>query len=222
MTELILKIWTISLNQQNAINKASMFSYEITSNIHYEICSLYSNLIYNPQSLLQNTTKEMKNLVSMIEQFALICHSFSTTTSQTNLDDHSQLTVVRLKFLNFVSNDSSLFEICEKNIQNFHLKLINIIIFAYVNSTSVVSQNNNHKDYFEPNSNSASSTNLTEKELCQFVNSCMQKVPIFGELGISFGSSVEQLLIEFIQKYSYKLKQTQVDLISNFKIVFQS
>ncbi|CAF0881111.1 unnamed protein product [Brachionus calyciflorus] len=196
MVEYLSKLWSVILDQQSNLNKSTIFSYEIISEICFEICSLYSNLIFNPQSLVHNTTKEMKNLTDMIDQFALSIH-------QTNIEDHCQSILVRIKFLNLILNDLNLSEICDKNLPNFQAKLINLLIFSFINSTSTPSGS---KDIFEQKD---SNTSQTERELCQFVNLTQNKINIFNELNLKFSTNIEQYLIDFLSKYALKLKNTQ-------------
>lgn len=204
ISEFILKLWSTLINQQNSINISTVFSYEIIANVHYEICSLYSQLYYNPADQLvyleQNTSKEMKQLADMVESFL----NSSQSSFSHNSEDYTQLTTVRIKFVNSILSESVLFDISLKNIKHFDSKLINLIMFAYLNSNL-----SSNKSDQQAHSSSTSTSTLVEKELIQFVNQCVNKLEIFSELGIKFDSNLESFLNSFIGRFATKLKQTE-------------
>ena len=202
------------LLHQNLLNISTVFSYEAMASIYFEICSLYSQLIYNPQDyLVQNSSREMKTLLDMIDNFCLISHSVnqvSTTASTASIiEESSSSIIIRIKFLINLLEDKSLFEICNKNMPNFQPKLINFFIYAYLNTS-----NNNNNTSLTSNANtkgmSESNSNLIEKELVRLAELLLNNVAIIKELNVSFSTNVEQIVIGFIVKYSKMLKNIQV------------
>lgn len=226
MMDIIQKIWPLSLHTTS--NTSNVFSYETTANFYFEMCSLYSYLFYNPKSLVNNQTKEMKNLLDMIE-------NISFTSPNTNDDSTSQLIIVRLKFLNNILRDNNLYEICEKNLLNFEYKLMNFFIHTYLNNANislVQSSNSDISVNTTANSNASGSGQSTvEKEFFQFVELLTQKLNLFTELNMNkfdsqSSNNLEEFLNEFVIKYSQKVKQTQSHsdkkiLIENFNSYFQ-
>lgn len=198
MSEFILKLWTTLINHQNSINISTVFSYDLIANIHYELCSLYSYLFYKPDEYIveQQTSKEIKQLTEMIEHFLTPNHvSLSHGT-----DDFTHLTTIRIKFVANVLGESSLFDLSQKNVKFFDSKLINLIVFAYLSSSRS-----------ETSANSSNSTaNLVEKELINFVNICAHKLDIFVQLDVKLTTDIEQLINDFIKKFSFNIKQLQV------------
>lgn len=111
LTDFTLKLWTTVLqNQQSSAHAPTVFSYEITASCYFELCSLYSSLFYNPESLLIICTKKMKTLLEMIEQISFPNHALS---SNHQIESTHSL-VVRLKFINNILTDQHLFEICNR------------------------------------------------------------------------------------------------------------
>lgn len=204
LTDLTLKLWNTLLVHQNS---ATIFSYEIISNIFFELCSLYSNLFYNPESLLINSTKPMKLLLEMIDQMCFYhLNSAVLISSSVNFDDNTPLTIVRLKILNNLLNDDYLFEICKRNMANFQAKLINFMIFAYLYNANI-NKNDLNSDMMR---DSADKTNIANTELKPFLKMISEKLQIFTDLKIKFDYNIEQFVIDFITKYSFKLKQIEV------------
>ena len=187
----------------------AVFSYETISNFYYEICSLYSCLLFNPDSLLINSTKKMKNLIDMIDQLCF-------TTS--NPEDSSHSILIRLKFLNRLLSDKRLFDICNKNLTNFQVKLVSFLVLAYLNNT-----NPNQQSEFNAQKTTSSSAEL---ELNAYLKNSIDKVAIFAELNLNTNSSVENFLVDFINRYANRLKEMQsmgdkkVHL-DNFALYFQ-
>jgi hypothetical protein len=209
LTELTLKLWNVMISHQNT---ATIFSYEILSNFFYELCSFYSKLFYNPESLLINSTKQMKTLIDMIEQVCFTHMNSAVLTSNSNsFEDNTPLTIVRLKILNNILTDNSLFEVCKKNMQNFQAKLVNFLIFAYLYNTNV-----NKNDSNETNGTSREATdktNLADSETKIFVRLANEKILVFKELGLRSDDNIEQFVINFIAKYSIRIKNIQVNIL---------
>ncbi|RNA43492.1 MMS22-like [Brachionus plicatilis] len=203
MSEFLKKLWSILIDQQSTLNKSSVFSYESMSFFGYQICSLYSHLIFNPASLVQNTTKEMKSLVDMIDYFALTTHIATNSNHQTNIEDHCQSVMVRLKFIELVLNDQELEQICQKNLHNFELKIFNLIIFAFINSTCT---QNGPKDFFDLKE---SNTPQSDRILSSLINTCQNKMKIFKDSNLTLNSDVEHFLIDFISKFAQNLRIIQ-------------
>jgi hypothetical protein len=190
-------------------NTATIFSYEILSNFFYELCSFYSKLFYNPESLLINSTKQMKTLIDMIEQVCFTHMNSAVLTSNSNsFEDNTPLTIVRLKILNNILTDNSLFEVCKKNMQNFQAKLVNFLIFAYLYNANV-----NKNDSSEASGGSRE-TNLADSETKIFVRLANDKILVFKELGLRSDDNIEQFVINFIAKYSIRIKKIQVYILS--------
>lgn len=185
-------------------NTATIFSYEIMANIFYEICSLYSNLFYNPSSLLVNSTKSMKNLLEMIENISFNHLNNSILMNNSNNEDKTPLTIVRLKILNNILQDEYLFEICKRNMPSFQAKLINFMIFAYLYNANI------NKSDLSLESEAADKTDLANTELKIFLKLITIKIQIFDDLKIKFDSNIEQFIIDFISKYAQKIKLTEV------------
>lgn len=176
------------------------------SNFGYQVCSLFSKLIYNPASLVKNTTKEMKGLIEMIESFAFTTHIVTSSNQQAStIEDHGFSSLVRLKFIELIINDPEIEQICQKNLSNFQHKLVNLIIFGFINSTSSQS---GPKDFFDLKD---SNTPPSERLLANLINSCLNKLEIFKDLNLKLNSDVENFLIDFISKYAQKLKSIQVN-----------
>lgn len=160
----------------------------------------------------------MKTLLSMIEQ---VC--FPVSPSQQNNDiNHS--TVIRLKFINNVLSDQKLFEICKKNMSNFEFKVVSFLIYAYLNNASVNDDNDSVSSISNKKSNNA--TNLIDIELNNFLANSSEKILIFNELNLRNDATLENFIIDFIQKYAVRLKQTEsfatkkIEL-ENFTVYFQ-
>lgn len=187
-------------------NSASIFSYEIMANLFYELCSLYSSLFYNPGSLLVNSTKQMKTLIEMIEQISFShINSAVLISSSSYFEENTPLTIVRLKILNNLLTDENLFEICKKNMTNFQAKLVNFLIFAYLHNANL-----NRNDLSIENRETADKANLANAELNNFLRLATNKILIFNELRLEFDSNTELFVIEFINRYALKIKQTEV------------
>lgn len=206
MSELLNKQWSILIDQHSTLNKSSIFSYEVMANFGYHVCSLFSKLMYNPALLVENSTKEMKNLIDMIENYALTTHVVINSNHQSNIEDHCHSVLVRLKFLELLMKDQELGNICEKNLNNFQFKTVNLIIFAFINSTSTPAGS---KDFFDLKD---SNTSQCEIVLSSLINLCVNKIDIFKELNLKFNSDIENFLIDFISRYGQKLKNIQVFL----------
>ena len=208
MSDFMQKLWSILVkqsNQQNGsggspFNLTSIFSYEIISNFYFEICCLYSNLFYNPQSLVKNCASQTKTLLDMIEQFTF------TYAAHVNTDDSSQLIVVRLRFVNNILQNESLFDICTRNMSNFEHKIVCFIIFAYLNSGQNASRESN-----DTNSSAKNGANHVDRELQLLVRLSVEKLNVFTQLNVAFNSNLEEFLTSFIKKVSAKIKNTQVD-----------
>lgn len=189
MAEFIQKLWPLCM--QITSSQGSVFSYESTANFYFEMCSFYSFLFYNPKSLVNNTAKEMKLLLDMIENIA-----FPSATSSSD-EAYSQLVVVRLKFLNNLLRDENLLEICQKNLANtFEVKLLNFFISTYLNNVNIhllasgpPGSNN------DPTTNSTTSTNqsVVEKEFFLFLNQLTLKLNVLQDLNMTnqFNNSSE-------------------------------
>lgn len=204
MSDFLKKQWSILIDQHSTLNKTSVFSYEVMSNFGFQLCSLFSKLIYNPASLVQNSAKEMKDLIDMIDNYALSTHVVTNSNHQTNIEDHCQSVLVRLKFLELVIKDQELDKICDKNLNNFQLKIVNLIIFAFINSSSTPSGSN---DFFDLKD---SKTPQSEIVLGSLINECVNKIDIFKDLNLKFNSDIENFLVDFISRYAQKLKNIQV------------
>jgi len=192
MSSLIESLWSVVNSQQ--LNITNIFSYEIVASFHFQMCSLYSTLFYN--SILSNApnSKQSKTLIEMVEQLGL--------NSPSSGDESSSLNVVRLRFLNNLMKDAQLFQICHKQLTNFQAKLINFLIYSYVsNSTASLDSN--------PMSN-CSSNSIGETELNEFANHVIDKVKLFNDLKIKQNSNLEQVLSDFIYKFSLRLKEIPV------------
>ena len=193
MSSLIENLWSVVNSQQ--LNITNIFSYEIVASFHFQMSSLYSTLFYS--SILSNAPNSIqsKTLVEMVEQLGL--------NSSSSGDESSPLNVVRLRFLNNLMKDSQLFQICHKQLTNFQAKLINFLIYSYVsNSTASLDTN--------PMSNS-SSNSIGETELNEFANHVIDKVKLFNDLKIKPNSNLEQVLSDFIYKFSLRLKEISVN-----------
>jgi len=117
----VVKIWHVLLSvQQNSTHTPTVFSYELISNCYFEMCSLYSCLFFNPETLLVNSTNKMKTLMSMIEQ---VCFASSSSN-----DDTVHSTTIRLKFINHIIKEQRLFEICDRFVAADSTKIIFRII----------------------------------------------------------------------------------------------
>lgn len=192
MSSLIESLWSVVNSQQ--LNITNIFSYEIVASFHFQMCSLYSTLFYN--SILSNApnSKQFKTLIEMVEQLGL--------NSSSSGEESSPLNVVRLRFVNNLMKDPQLVQICHKQLTNFQAKLINFLIYSYVNnSTSSLDIN--------PMSDS-SSNSIGEIELNEFASHVIDKVKLFNELKIKPNSNLEQVLSDFIYKFSLRLKEISV------------
>ena len=203
MLDFLQKLWSILNKQQSAgLNFTSIFSYEVVSNFYFEICCLYSILFYNPSLLVKNSSTQTKILIDMIEHFTF------TYTSVNVVDDSSQLIVVRLKFLNNVLHNDNLFDICFKNISNFDQKVVCFIIFAYLN---IGTPNSSSKEVSDINGlNKCITSNHVERELQSLVKISIEKVKVFSELNVVFNSNIEELLVNFLKKFSLNYKNIDV------------
>ena len=201
MSDLVTKLWSILTNQA-ALNSPTIFSYETMASCYFEFCSFYSNLFFIPDSLLVNSTKHMRTLLDMIEQISGLASQ--NINSQAD-DSSSQLLSVRLKFLNNLLNDDRLFEISNKNIQNFQFKLINLLVYAYLSSGSNQVDAEKNDAIME----NKSSTSI-DRELESYLSLLFKRVAIFEELKLKDSSNLEKFLEEFIVKFSLRLKQIQV------------
>jgi hypothetical protein len=213
MSEFILRLWSTLLSNQNILNASAAFSYETMSSIYFEICSLYSNLFYNPQDqLVQNNSKEMKTLLDMVDNFCLISHTMNQTSTTSNttsvIEESSCSIIIRLKFVIYLLEDRTFFEICAKNMPNFQPKLVNFLIYVYLNSNSSAGTNSNTT--FNLKNPSENNNSIFDKELSRLVELYVSILNIFKELNITFSSDLEQVVIGFIEKYSKLLKNTQV------------
>jgi hypothetical protein len=213
MSEFILKLWSTLLIHQNLLNASAVFSYETMSSVYFEICSLYSNLFYNPQDqLVQNNSKEMKTLLDMVDNFSLISHTMNQTSTTSNttavIEESSCSIIIRLKFVIFLMEDRAFFEICNKNMSNFQCKLVNFLIYVYLNSNSSAGSNN--VPVFSLKNSNENNSSIFDKELNRLVELFVSNLSIFKELNMTFNSNLEQIVIGFIEKYSKLLKNTQV------------
>ncbi len=193
-------MWSV-VNSQH-LNITNIFSYEIVASFHFQMCSLYSTLFYS--SILSNASnsKQSKTLVEMIEQFGL--------NGSSSGDENPPLNVVRLRFVNNLMRDAQLVQICHKQLTNFHAKLINFLIYSYVsNSTASLDTN--------PMSNS-SSNSIGETELNEFANHVVDKVKPFNDLKIKTNSNLEQIISDFIYKFSLRLKE--IPVLFSFSFLF--
>jgi hypothetical protein len=181
---------------------ATVFSYEIIANLYFEMCSLYSHLFTcNQDSFLNSSDEQMKTLITMINGLAF-CENNATKLNNSSDD---QLPIVRLKFLNNIIENDRLYMILNKNIKNFDQKLVNFIIFAFImintSNTSVKQTETLDK---------TKETNI-ENEMTKFLTNCLQKIQLFQNLGIKFNYNCERVLIDFINKYSFKIKNIEVN-----------
>ena len=184
-------------------NTASIFSYETIANFFYELCSLYSSLFYNSSSLLVNSTKQMKILIEMVEQISFShMNSAVLNSSSSHFEENTPSTIVRIKILNNILVDESLFEICEKNMVNFQAKVINFLVFAYLH----IEKNDLNVGKRE----TSDKVNLANKELNDFLRLSTEKILIFNELNIEFDKNIELFVIDFIGRYALKIKDTKV------------
>ncbi len=175
----------------------TLLSSELIASCYFEICSLYSCLFFSPDTLLLISTKRIKALLEMIDQVSF-------------LDDGTHSTLVRLKFINSILNDHHLFEICNRNMTNFQLKLVSFLIYAYLNTSSgSVGENNS------VGGSASANVSLVDLELNSYMASCVKKIVIFNEMNLRHDSTLENFLIEFIAKYSQRLKETQVNKLIN-------
>jgi hypothetical protein len=197
MSNFVQKLWSVLNHQNSFTNLTSVFSYEIIANFYFEICSLYSHLFYNPQSLVVNSAKQIKTLLDMIENFCFASHT-------NNSADESQSIVVKLKFLNNLLDDQNLYDVCNKNMANFELKFVSFIVYVYLNSAS------SSRETVEQNSKNGCQV---DKELQSFVRLSSDRLKIFAELKISFNSNLEEFLTSFIAKFAFRLKNLQVCII---------
>jgi len=151
----------------------------------------------------------MKTLIDMIEQVCFTHMNSAVLTSNSNsFEDNTPLTIVRLKILNNILTDNSLFEVCKKNMQNFQAKLVNFLIFAYLYNANV-----NKNDSSEASGGSRE-TNLADSETKIFVRLANDKILVFKELGLRSDDNIEQFVINFIAKYSIRIKNIQVYILS--------
>jgi hypothetical protein len=211
MSNFVQKLWTVLNHQNSFTNLTSVFSYEIIANFYFEMCSLYSHLFYNPQSLVVNSAKQMKILLDMIETFCFTSHANNSTTST----DESQSIVVKLKFLNNLLDDQNLYDVCNKNMTNFELKFVSFIVYVYLNNSS--------RETMEQNN--SKNVSQVDKELQNFVRLSSDKLKIFSELKISFNSNLEEFLTSFVAKFAFRLKNLQVvfkfnDIGSKYELIF--
>jgi hypothetical protein len=130
----------------------------------------------------------------MIEQLGL--------NSSSSSDESSPLNVVRLRFVNNLMKDAQLVQICHKQLPNFQAKLINFLIYSYVsNSTGSLDANT---------MSNSSSNSIGETELNELANHVIEKVKLFNDLKIKPNSNLEQVLSDFIYKFSLRLKEISV------------
>lgn len=203
MLEFLQKLWSILNKQQSpCMYFASIFSYEIVSNFYFEICCLYSILFYNPSLLVKNSSTQTKVLIDMIEQFTF------SYTSVNVVDDSSQLIIIRLKFINNVLQNESLFDLCIKNMANFDQKVVCFIVFAYLNTGCTTS---NSKETNDSNGFNTNTTNShVERELQTLVKISIEKVKVFSALNVLFNANIEEFLGNFLKKFSLNYKNIQV------------
>jgi hypothetical protein len=206
ISDYLLKLWSNLLSNQNILNTSSVFSYEIMSNVYFEICSLYSILFYNPQEyFIQNSSKEMKTLLEMIDNFCLTSQLPSSLNSTNVSEESSNSIVIRMKFLVHLLEEESFFDICNKNMQNFEPKLINFFIYAYLNNYNNNGGSNATNSKIESNNGTA-----IEKELNTLSELLTKRVKLFRDMNICSGLNVELTINNFIEKYGKLLKQTSV------------
>lgn len=207
-----LKLWNILGNHQNTFNqKTSIFSYETVANFHYEICSLYLNLVHNQKSIVVSANEQIKTLLNMVDQFCFVAYSSTTHDPE---DNHNQSTLVRLKFLDNVLNDQVLLDVCKKHLPSFQNKIINTVLMSYLN-ISKINPTNDGSDMSHNYSSANKNLNLIEKELVSILKQSVNELPIFLDLNINFSSSVEQFFDDFISRYGLKLEKAEVKL-NNF------
>lgn len=207
----MLGLWERLLEHQKAINISAVFSYETIANLHIEICSLYAHLFATqPCDQLADLviSDESRRLAHMIDTFL---HSSSHSFSH-NSEDYTQLTTVRIKFASGVLSDRALFESSRLTIEQFDAKLINLIIFAYLNSNLAAAGSGasatRTEMFIQTSSSSGGGATLVEKELVHFVTQCVAKLGIFTQLGVEFeqNSDMERFLNSFIKRFEERLR----------------
>lgn len=196
MSKLIIQLWEKLVEHQRSINISTVFSYEIMANIHLEICSLYSNLFSSSDQALMVSdvlSDEMRRLCDMIETFL---------HSNNSHDDYTQLTTVRIRFVNGILSDPNLFALSQKSIKQFEAKLVNLIISAYLNS-NLVSSNKSTSS-----SEQSTSSTLVEKELNLLVSQCAARLEVFSEIDF-IDNDLEKFINAFVKSIDSRLKRLQ-------------
>lgn len=217
-------MWEKLLEHQKSINISTVFSYEVIASVHLELCALYAQLFEMPTDDQLLLSDGARRLAEMVETFVHSTHASFTHNSE----DYTQLTTVRIKFVSGLLADVSLFELSRRAISQFDAKLVNLIIFAYLNSNvTPVSASSSSGSSSSSTVSSAQSTNagtLVEKELIHFVTQCVSKLELFDQMNIVFDrSNVELFLNTFIQRYEAKLRsvvnfQDRKPLLENLTI----
>ncbi len=194
LSDFTVNLWnTLMKANHNSPYTPTLYSSELITKCYFEVSALYSSLFFNHETLLLISTKKIKTLLEMVEQV-----SFAEDGAHSNL--------VRLKFTNSVLNDQHLFEICNRNMSNFQLKLVNFIIYGYLNNSSSSNSDNS-------SATASSTTSLFESELSNFLTCCVKKIVIFKEMKLENNSTVENFLVDFISRYSQRLNEIQVNKI---------
>lgn len=214
MSNFTLRIWNILLAaQQSSTHTPTVFSYELISNCYFEICSLYSCLFFNPETLLVNSSNKMKTLLGMIEQVCFATSSSSALNDETG----GHATTIRLKFINHIMKEQRLFEMCDKSMNSFQQKLVSFLIYAYLNNSSIGESSTTSGGV----QTTTSYINLVDAELNVFLTSSVDKISIFNELQLrNRDLNIENFLTEFIKKYAARLKQITVNIFYTILLEF--
>lgn len=104
--------------------------------------------------------------------------------------------------------EQRLFEMCDRNMNNFQQKLVSFLIYAYLNNSSIGESSTTSGGVQTTTSN----VNLIDAELNVFLASSADRINIFNELQLrSRDLNIENFLTEFIKKYAARLKQITVN-----------
>jgi hypothetical protein len=190
LVDLVDKLWPLTL--QATSNTTSVFSYETTANMYFQMCSLYAC----------SAATMTRPVSDMVDSFV-----FESSGSQ-----QQQLTIVRLKFLNYLLDDECMVEtvVPLATRHRFETRVVNFIVHCYLNSSENPAA---ATSTLEPvRADTTSSESAFDKELVQLLHKSVAKLGVFQQAGIRFSSTIEHLLNAFVAKHAMMFKQTEVSI----------